>query len=282
MKEKDIIKNLKMMKEITPDSEWVLKNKRALLGEEESFSIISEIRDLFNNIIFAYKFVSVLIVAVFSFTSIVVYAQNSLPGDALYSVKRATEKAQFAFRQGDDVTLNFEIAQRRLAELDRAVSNSSPKNLNPAIEEFQAIVSEASKKAMLSEDINLIAEEIKKIEEGKKRMGSLEIENEDFNKLKIRIACKRTEDLISFTETRTLTERQEELFEDAIKHYEEGECYKAEEIILVDFKEIEEDKSIASEEEVKIASEEEVGIASEPEDIGIASEEKFVTTTDEE
>ena len=270
MNEKDIIKNLKEIKKIKPQKDWVLLAKKDILGEEPSFSFLSVLsdktKDFFNSFVLVHKFASVSLLFAVSFTGVAVYSQNSLPGDSLYSIKRITEKAQFSLKAEDKSVLSFEVAQRRLDELDRVIKTNSSRNLAPAINEFQATVSETSKKVEVAKvkDIEKASKEIKKIEERKAVIQSLGIEigeNKEFDDLKENITCRRTEELINFTETRTLTEEQKRLFESAKESFKEGKCLEAGEKILVDFEKV--DKKDNIDESIEEGEEGEEGEKSE-------------------
>ena len=267
MNEKEIIKNLKKLRKVRPEKDWVFSNKKELLGESlPYFPIMNVLRNISGNFFLVHKFASVFILIFASFAGMAVYAQNSLPGDAFYSVKKATEKAQFAFKTGDEVTLSFEVAQRRLDDLDRAVRTNSSKNLAPSINEFQATVSEAAKSIKVAEvkDIKAVSKNVEKIEERQEKIRSLGIEigeNKEFNDLKQGIACKRASELIDFTKTRTLTKEQEELFKEAEELFVEEKCTEAEEKILfevekpLEFEDIKED-ILEEEEENEMETEE--------------------------
>lgn len=238
MEEKDIIKNLKRMKKVSPDKSWVLANKREILGEDSSYSVFGVAETFFKNLIVVHKLASVVALALFLLTGTVIYAQGSLPGDALYSVRKATENIRFAFRADDQPKLSFEVVQRRMEDLDRVVKSNSSRNLAPAINELQASVSEAVKNVKVKEDMKAVSDRLARIEAEKERMETLGIEigeNEELNDLKQKLACKNAKEEISFTETRTLTDSQEELLAEAKDLLEEGKCQKALDKILIDF-----------------------------------------------
>ncbi len=237
MKEKDIIKNLKKLRKTSPEKDWVLSNKRELLGED--FSYFSAFSDFSKNLVFLHKFATASFLLMATFIGVGVYAQNSLPGDTLYSLRKVTERAQFTFKSGDVAVLSFEVAERRLDDLDRVVKNNFSKNLAPTINEFQDSVSEAARNVRLGDvkDVEAFAKRIEKMEERKERIQSLGIEvgeNKELNLLKGEMICKNTSDLIEFIETRTLTKQQEEILLIAKELFEEKKCQEAEEKILID------------------------------------------------
>ncbi len=66
-------------------------------------------------------------------------ADNSLPGDSLYSLKRATEAARLnlTFDQNKVATLHVELTQKRLDEVRQAISNQNETQEKAAIEALQ-------------------------------------------------------------------------------------------------------------------------------------------------
>ena len=177
------------------------------------------------------------------------FAQNALPGDNLYTVKRAVEKAQFSLKSNPEPKLSFEIAQRRLNELNRVVESSSVRNLAPAINEFQESVSSIARNIEKSEvkEPKLVVEEITKIEKEREKIRSLGIEiaeNEDFDRVKnniyYRVACEDAKGMIEFGKTRTLTDRQVGIFAQIQELFKQGECEQAIEAWLTDFQDTQE------------------------------------------
>lgn len=232
MGEKDIIKNLKRMKKVSPDKSWVLANKREMLGEDSSYSVFSATEAFFKNLVIVHKLASVAALALFLLTGTVIYAQGSLPGDTLYPVRKATENIRFAFRADDQPKLSFEVVQRRMEDLDRVVKSNSSRNLAPAINELQASVSEAAKNV---KDVKAVSDNLARIEAGRERMETLGIEIGENKELNDLLACKNAEEEISFTETRTLTGSQEELLTEAKDLLKQGKCQKALDKIMIDF-----------------------------------------------
>ena len=269
MFEKDIIKNLKKLRKTKPCKNWVFLNKRELLEDKEllSFSVF----DIMNKSVrfaFAHKpFFACFLVFAFMF-GIAAVAQNALPGDNLYTVKRAVEKAQFTLKPGSEPKLSFEIAQRRLNELNRVVESSSVRNLAPAINEFQESVSNIAKNIEKSEvkEPKLVAEEITKIEKEREKIRSLGIEiaeNEDFDRAKsniyYRASCEDAKEMIEFGKTRTLTEHQAGIFVQMKEFLKQGKCEQVIEMWLVDFQEPQEPKQeLENEEEANEEQEESI------------------------
>jgi hypothetical protein len=151
MTEKDLINQLHTLKQIKPSQNWVVSLKDKILINPIHSSrdqILTELNEKrFGRgfgFIFGHKlaFASVGVFAVL--IGVFVLSQNALPGDVLYSVKRLTEDSRTFFVQNQE-QLVFEVANRRLDEVAKAIENNSVKNLAPAISEYKASASQAAK-----------------------------------------------------------------------------------------------------------------------------------------
>ncbi len=156
------------------------------------------------------------------------FAQNSLPGDILYSIKKLTEKGQAIFVSKEELPkYNLEIANKRLDELTEIAQTNQVKKLAPAIQEFQANVSKAAESLARTKnsDVPKIVSEIKKMKETKEniesslatKFGDDEIRDLDSASLQL------IEREIKYLEGRTLTDPQKELLIQAKKDLESGD-----------------------------------------------------------
>lgn len=153
MEEKDLnsqsqallITKLTLLKEIKPRENWVVFAKTRILADVRrstsntlSRSWIGQVFDTISFLRYMGKpayVLSLLLVFVFGGVTLQV-SRNSLPGDVLFSVKSAFEKA----------TLNsLELAQKRLEDLKKIAQENRVKNLSETIKEFKVSVGEASK-----------------------------------------------------------------------------------------------------------------------------------------
>ena len=171
------------------------------------------------------------------------FAQYTMPGDVLFSVKKLTEQSQTALvSQEDQLKNNFEIASRRLDDLTQVVKGNRTQNIAPAIKEFQASISEATKNLVASigqkdsQSIKDIAQQIKKIEENKKELQTYGVdleatqESKDLNDALAPLVQREIEDL----EKTTLTEEQLETIQKIKDLYAEGKYSDAlEEILMI-------------------------------------------------
>jgi ribosomal protein L10 len=165
-------------------------------------------------------------------------AQNSLPGDILYSIKKMTEKGRAVFvSEEEKPVFQLKLANERLEDLTKA----PVKNLAPTISEFQANISEAAKNltkiAATTSDpviIKKIVEETKKLEENKQKVTALGvvIEGEGTKEFDNALA-KVAENLIEDLESRTLTEEKENILSEMKELTENGKHSEALEIYLI-------------------------------------------------
>ena len=143
MTEKEVIAKIQKLEQIGPEKDWILATKTQILGVDATatpFFVFSSQR-----LAFAGLLVLLLLVGVFGF------AQNSLPGDFLYPVKKMTERGQEVFvSETDKPKLKLELANKRLDELTRVAETNKVKKLAPAIKEFEASILEAAKELVLS------------------------------------------------------------------------------------------------------------------------------------
>jgi hypothetical protein len=232
MTEKEFISKIRELSQIKPRKDWVVFAKREILGEEPNLrEQFSDILEIFPRIVFqrkfAYAFSVILLVLIGTFG----FAQNTVPGDLLFPMKKITEKTQAVFI-AEKAKYDLEVANKRLEDLTKIAQTNRVKNIAPAISEFQASVSEAAKNLVKeetkkdSETIKKIALEVKKLEENKQKVESLGIvieESEELDNALAQIIEREIENL----ENSTLTEEQEKLLEEAKEEYNKGDYSEA-------------------------------------------------------
>jgi len=204
MTEKDLIAKIQGLKQIKPDQNWVIFAKNAILkgkmgevgvgggievavGKDPVFVGLSFgdfVKGLLRgeSFVFQHKlafsgaFVVVLFVGLFGL------AQISLPGDILFSLKKATEEGQSVFvPQSGEIKYNIELVNRRLDELTKIAKNNTIKNLASAINELQASVSKAAESlakpgSSSKYAVKDIAVDVKNIEKKVEEVKSLGVE----------------------------------------------------------------------------------------------------------
>jgi hypothetical protein len=239
MTEKELIKKLQILKDIKPRKDWVILTKTQILDEQrEQFSLIESLRLFFQFKLAKPAFAS--LIAVFLLFGLFSFAQNSLPGDFLYSIKKIAERGQAVFvSEIDKPQANLELANKRLEELTKIAETNQVKKLAPAINEFQASISEATKSLSRMEATSSDPVAIKKMVEGTKELGGkiqevkslgVVIGEEEFDELQVvsdKLEVKLFNLLISDLEKRTLTEEQEELLNEMKELAEQGKYSEA-------------------------------------------------------
>lgn len=221
MDQKEILSNLKALKEIKPDKMWILETKKEILGEKP-FILPFFLKPAYLSLLLIF-----LILGLFGFS------KNSLPGEPLFLVKKATEKAQEAvLPQEEKINYSLELAQKRLNELKILAEKNETRKLAKAFKEVKETASVASQNLIKSNKIDeKIVEKVLEFEVQKQ-----EIENKILA-TKINIDEKENptkiiiERLISEIRERSLTKEQKEIFEKANKEYENGNFTQA--LILI-------------------------------------------------
>ena len=235
--EKDLIGKISLLKNIEPRNSWVLFAKtnipnEANKGVGQRFNLIHEIGHIISYARYlerpAYAF-AVLGFVVFGGIGYKV-SQNSLPGDALYSVRSVIEKAT----TGSDSLATFKVAEKRLEDLRRVVEGNMVKNLASATEEFNKSIAEVSKGILAlvenePEKALQASYELVQLQKGKAEreqiLGAVigeEETSELISAIKILVESELN-DLLK----RTLTDEQEELLKEAIGAYQTENYQKA-------------------------------------------------------
>ena len=228
MTEKELIGKIRELRQIQPRKDWVSLTKSQVLGESARGRASVSFFPFWKPALATVTAFGILF-GVFSF------AQNSLPGDILYSIKKITEKSQAVFVSEKELPkYNLEIANKRLDELNEIAQTNQVKKLAPAISEFQANMSEAAKSlaTVKGQDVEKIVAQTKKLEENKQKVEEVlatKIETEEYDNALAQIVESQIKDL----ESRTLTEEQKLLFEEAKADFSAGDYNQALEKILI-------------------------------------------------
>jgi hypothetical protein len=164
--------------------------------------------------------------------------KNSLPGDILYTLRKAAHQGQAIFiPEEEKPAFQLKLANERLEDLTKAPA----RNLAPTINEFQANISEAAKNlvkidATTSDPVVIkkIVEETKKLEENKQKVESLGvvIGEEGITELENALA-KVVGDLIKDLEDRSLSEKKEGILNEMKELFETGKYAEALELYLI-------------------------------------------------
>jgi len=246
MTEKQLIAKIKQLREIKPSQNWVCFAKEQILNEKSliykkednfNFSFISFIKDLQRGERFvfqhkpAFAFLTVLLVLIGVFG----FAENSVPGNSLFILKKITEQSQSIFvAEKNQPQRNFELANKRLDDLTKIAQENSVANLAPAINEYQQTVSKAAESLAKAEkpdikEISAVIKELEKKEEAVKSLGIEIGEKEDLKNVLADIVGLEISDL----EEKSLTEEQKELLIKIKQDYEQENYSQALEDILL-------------------------------------------------
>jgi len=239
MEEKELIGKIRGLRQIKPNRDWVSLTKSQILGEEKieltPFSLSSVGYCL--RLILGRRMAYLGLVVIFILFGLLGFAQNSLPGDPLYSIKKITERAQTVFVAEEDLPrVQLELADKRLEELARVAQENRVKNLSSAINETKASISEANKnlaKASSPAEVKKIVDEIEEKAQVINQTLGVAFGEEEIGELRQNSDKLYAEYLISDLETRTLTEEQQEILEEAKELYEAGDYSGALEKILI-------------------------------------------------
>ncbi len=216
MSESDLIKKIRLLKQIRPRKNWALLIKRELFKEPPTTSREVSFLSIFSpekwwGVNYRFALATLLFMGILA-SGAVNLAQNSLPGDFLYPVKRISEKSQAIFvSEKEKPKAQLELANKRLDELTQIAEKNQAQKLAPAINEFKESLSQAAKK--LKEPQKLTKEIVdltKKLEENRGKVEALGIvigESEEFNNSLKEFVQREIEIL----EESSLTEKQEEL-----------------------------------------------------------------------
>ena len=232
MDEKDLVQKISLLKEIKPKDTWVLFAKTRILAQNNAElnaqprkSLVGQVEHLVSYLRYFNKPAYVFAVLAFVVLGGVGYkvSQNSLPGDALYSVRSAVEKAT----TGSGPLVSLEIAQRRLEDLRKVVEGNKVKNLSSATKEFNLSVAEVSKDLLA-----LVENEPKKALQASRELVQLQKDKAQIEQiLGASIGVEETLELTNATKAlveselndlviRSLTSEQKELLEQAIIAYQ--------------------------------------------------------------
>jgi len=228
MTEKELIGKIRELRQIKPRKDWVSLTKSQVLGESARGRASVSFFPFWKPALATVTAFGILF-GVFSF------AQNSLPGDILYSIKKITEKSQAVFVSEKELPkYNLEIANKRLDELNEIAQTNQVKKLASAISEFQVNMSEAAKSLseVKGQGVEKIVAQTKKLEENKQKVEEVlatKIETEKFDNALSQLVESEIKDL----ESRTLTEEQKLLLEEAKADFSAGNYSQALEKILI-------------------------------------------------
>jgi len=225
MDEKTLIGKIEILRQIRPRKNWVVLTKKRILGEERTLAglFLDSLR-VFQGLFFQYKLALASLLLLFILGGTFAFAQKSLPGEPLFVIKKMTEKTRAVFvAENERPKVQLELANKRLEDLAKIAETNDVRKLAPAIDEFQANVSEAAKNLTkaktVGKDIILQTQELEKNKEKIEKTLATQIGTEELENVYKDLAEQQIKDL----ENSSLTESQEKILEEAKEYFEAGD-----------------------------------------------------------
>jgi len=246
MQEKELISKLSQLKQcVKPSPEWVERMEKEILGIRPNPLFLDLKRIFVFDKILKWQ-AGVVVGVLFILVGLFGFAQNTLPGDFLFSLKKITEKAKVELASPlERPKVQLELVNKRLEELNIIAQQNKTEKLAPAISQFQKSVKEATKN--LSEVGNVttsdpkivkeLAKETEKIEKNKEKvervLGVRVGETEKLKEMVESLEKNTIQYLINDLSQRKLNDFQKELFEKGKEEFEKGNYEKALEKLLL-------------------------------------------------
>jgi hypothetical protein len=229
------LEKLESLRGVKPNQNWVSFTKRDLFEKIDEAEISSEM-----NILSVFSLRRRPVVAAFASFVFVMgifgIAQNTVPGDLLYSVKKVTEKGQSVLVSRDDkLAFELKLVNERLSELNSIVNENRTGKLASAIEavnESLVMVSERLKEGQITKEVVKEAEKIEEVKNEIEGVLAARISTEEVNQTFNDYYMFATEGIINDLKERELNSEQVILLDKAVLLYEEGEYISALELLL--------------------------------------------------
>ena len=144
--EKETINQIRALRQIKPDKDWAVLCKARVMGQaaieqNPPFAV------LLKNLVFQYRAaLAGLILVVGAAGGLFASAQNALPGEPLYGLKKTAERGMAAITgNNDSAAANLRLASKRLEEIDIISQKNLAQNLPAAFYEYKTAKTEAKK-----------------------------------------------------------------------------------------------------------------------------------------
>lgn len=241
--QKKLIGQIKELKEIKPRAEWVILAKSQVFNGSLAKEVISNpvrmpsgisnIFDFVKAIKFQKKLAYSFATLAFVMIGLVGFAQQTVPGDLLFSIRKFTENSQASLTGQTGLKKEIAGLNNRINDLAQASKQGKKNNIPSAINEVNTKVSALTK--TLKESSVKDPETIKEITESLQVLAYLPgtdlTENSEVKELSQTLVEKRIADL----EKSTLTEEQKKVLAEVKELYEQEKYVKAlEKILLID------------------------------------------------
>ncbi len=148
--QEQLIKQLKILKEIKPRKEWAYSLKFEILNSKletnpKFFNFEFRISNFFfglkpqKSLVYAFAVVLFLIVGVFGF------AVNTVPGDLLFPIKKIAEQSQAALTGQTGLKNDVAVLSSRINDLAQVAKEGRTDNISSAINEINSNASELAR-----------------------------------------------------------------------------------------------------------------------------------------
>ncbi len=223
MTHKELVGQLKKLRQIEPQKNWASLTKTQIMGAEPKFVLFPYFKPAFAGLIAVF-----ILFGFFGYGLV----KDAIPGDLLYTVKKVAHQGQAIFvSEQEKPVFQLKLANDRLEDLTKA----SARNLAPTISEFRANIFEAARDLVRMDAttsspavMRQIVEETRKLEENKQKVKSLGlILGEDSTSELDNAYRTLSEREIKNLDNSTLTEDQEKLLKEAKESFEKGDYLDA-------------------------------------------------------
>jgi len=233
MTEEQFISKIKQLQQIKPRQDWVFLTKKRLLEQEKPIVFSFNELAIGLRFVLGHKFVFANLAVLIVLIGVFGFAQQSVPGDTLFTIKKATEKGLAVFIAEDEQPKRkLELVNKRLNDLTKIAQNNAVNNLAPAINEYKKMISEAAESLANRELGEEIVLEVKKLEENKRKVEALGVVIGNGRELE-NVLSQLIEREIKDLEVRILNEEEKEVLEQIKQDFENREFSQALEKILI-------------------------------------------------
>ena len=237
MTENQLIDKIKGLKSIKPDSDWVSLTKSQIFSTEEIDKPSLLNSSLLNfGWIFGHKLAFATLGVFAIFIGVFGFAQTSVPGDSLFTLKKIAEQSQTFFVSAkDQPSHNLALANKRLDDLTRIAEGNDVDKLAPAINEYKESVKSVKKavEGLANTENSGILNQLAELGQKEQQMKSLGVEIGQDDGLDSVFADIVGKEILLMDEKEELTEAEVEFLNNLKSEYEQGNYSKALEILLL-------------------------------------------------
>jgi len=240
MNDKQLISKLQELRQIKPSQDWVVSLKREIVGGQPGFGTqILTVFEVLPRMIFQSKLAYATIACFAILFGTFTFAQNTVPGDLLFSVKKMAEQSQGALlSSANQSNYNLDIVNRRLGELADVIKENKTNNIAPAIQEVKNGIAQTVKDiSSNTNDFTSIAVKVQKIQQAKRNVETLGVvmlqESNELNDALAPLVENEIKVLTQSSDSGNLNLEQEIRLVEVKSHYKKGEYTAALEKILL-------------------------------------------------